>query len=973
MGNNGSQNVTITEPHSLDKLVHSYPRTQPLHSKQHYQHKVLPERDARLKLRPTGNGEIIQSGGTISGRQFRLTRELKDTLNRNVSENCKRYSSDEEKDCSREKENSRKTARHGQKLSNNQSSQQGNITKNYEDCSSSDVKDLSRKVFLHRVKQKQSNNLSSQQIKYFASEPDLRYACKNVNNDCQDRRLRKKYKAPSPPKPSKGSDNSQSITENLLNPGLPIRKARLFKTRAETKKQSSQLNETTDDYLNNNHNTDNITNNDKVRDKLKTLNLPETKLNSKEFVKELKDATRRLRHVELEKEELNNTRTKLNTLDPNVPISKDLTKKLLLTIENHSNSKNSFPQCSRGEASGKESTTPDMSPSPTSRGIAAKDCSKQLFYFGMNKNVTNENQPNNGMYQNFTSKSNEDNSSESDLSSDIDSDENDTFRSGIDLQLRPILPKKQLEIPRFSPSAAWRLLSINNDNTNGTMISDDVPVLLEDHIEKFARPPPPLVNAGQRSSNDKSGDSGISGDAPDAANPISYCFDDITSANDTNRIINTKKMSMKYLNKPERVSWTPQQDLGDDTSTEEDGVNDKTFPQKSRAYLGPHTFSLSLPRDNRLAAYMIEKNSAPQYSGMQKFKKSLSGVLGRKVLSDSSFAEENNANWFFSKSAPNSLTHTFHSLERCRMQDAEDLLYPTNVNASSRLIYLPEIDLGNEKPRNFNNKYSVYSKSCDDISLEVHNYYPEPLQDPARTDESSWKLEKKPKKYTFQSTIRQIEKKRLSDKLSREAEKRERKRLRELEAMQKVEEEFQKKRAREKADIRKQLRLFSLDENSGRHSIPHNFEIDNKERRSEPDGAFSSVSSSSSSPKHNGRTIEHSKMSKFENKPSSAFTRELSEYRQPQRNYKDYNSNIKFTSDKGYSRQTTIYPQVKCNMPKAKGPKTKEDHNYRKEFAAGIRILTTTSTHSEDSQNYSTKRNKLTGSRRSYNRHLVSS
>lgn len=67
-------------------------------------------------------------------------------------------------------------------------------------------------------------------------------------------------------------------------------------------------------------------------------------------------------------------------------------------------------------------------------------------------------------------------------------------------------------------------------------------------------------------------------------------------------------------------------------------------------------------------------------------------------------------------------------------------------------------------------------------------------------------------RFTFQSTIRQIEKRRVAEKLSREAEIKEAMRLSELEAMRRVEEEFQKKRAREKASIRHQLRLFSMEE-----------------------------------------------------------------------------------------------------------------------------------------------------------------
>jgi hypothetical protein len=69
-----------------------------------------------------------------------------------------------------------------------------------------------------------------------------------------------------------------------------------------------------------------------------------------------------------------------------------------------------------------------------------------------------------------------------------------------------------------------------------------------------------------------------------------------------------------------------------------------------------------------------------------------------------------------------------------------------------------------------------------------------------------------------------VERRQIADKLSREAEEKEAQRLSELEAMQRVEEEFQKKRAREKASIRHQLRIYSLEE--GHQSMP-DWEINN--------------------------------------------------------------------------------------------------------------------------------------------------
>lgn len=47
----------------------------------------------------------------------------------------------------------------------------------------------------------------------------------------------------------------------------------------------------------------------------------------------------------------------------------------------------------------------------------------------------------------------------------------------ISLKLRPTLPKKQLEIPRFSPSAAWRLLStLETPGPSMSTASEEIPV-----------------------------------------------------------------------------------------------------------------------------------------------------------------------------------------------------------------------------------------------------------------------------------------------------------------------------------------------------------------------------------------------------------------------------------------------------------------------------------------------------------------
>lgn len=65
-----------------------------------------------------------------------------------------------------------------------------------------------------------------------------------------------------------------------------------------------------------------------------------------------------------------------------------------------------------------------------------------------------------------------------------------------------------------------------------------------------------------------------------------------------------------------------------------------------------------------------------------------------------------------------------------------------------------------------------------------------------------------------------------------------------------------------------------------------------------------------------------SEVSNAESKVRAPATQELSEYRQTQRDYKEYRGGLKYTTDARYPKQTTVHPQVTCNMPKAKGIST---------------------------------------------------
>lgn len=302
--------------------------------------------------------------------------------------------------------------------------------------------------------------------------------------------------------------------DNSSDNECPVRKPRLYKTRAETKKNSSHVNKL-QSVDHSDSPSKKIVNESTLRSN--RLSLPELKFaESIDFQKELREATKRLRHIQVENEVTfkfgpnTNNKDKLKTLDHNI-IKPEYIKKTILekVEEDNKNMMNSV----RDEPSGKESSSPEASPNLIAKEIKVHNQPK-TFYYGMNEPIRNDfSEDVVDYFANNVKITNTHVSSESDISTDIDSDENNTAKTKIDLQLRPILPKKQLEIPRFSPAMAWRLLSnIETSYTNVTTASDEIPLFVEESIEKCARPPPPLLHIGPRSNNDKSGDSGISGD-----------------------------------------------------------------------------------------------------------------------------------------------------------------------------------------------------------------------------------------------------------------------------------------------------------------------------------------------------------------------------------------------------------------------------------------------------------------------------
>lgn len=184
-------------------------------------------------------------------------------------------------------------------------------------------------------------------------------------------------------------------------------------------------------------------------------------------------------------------------------------------------------------------------------------------------------------------------------------------------------------------------------------------MLFEERIERLSRPPPPFpLSLGPRSWHDKSGDSGISGDAG-AGNEDSF---DVST-------INRMKTTVT------RPTWTPQQDLGEESSSDA-GVDSPPPLSTPLKYHSPraHVFSLSLPRDEArtttcLYAPETKTREASAFNSLQKLKRSVSGAFGigshehqrkctRDVLDD---------NWLLSTSAPTSLQHNRGRIEPTRI------------------------------------------------------------------------------------------------------------------------------------------------------------------------------------------------------------------------------------------------------------------------------------------------------------------
>ncbi|XP_076166891.1 uncharacterized protein LOC143146446 isoform X2 [Ptiloglossa arizonensis] len=716
----------------------------------------------------------------------------------------------------------------------------------------------------------------------------------------------------------------------------------------------------------------------------------------------------------------------------------------------------------------------------------------KTFYFGMNEILTSEtrNSVHHRKQETRTKfRDGEDGRSSADTADDTDDNSGRNVVEDISLKLRPTLPKKQLEIPRFSPSAAWRLLSaLEAPGPSMSTASEEIPVMFEERIERLSRPPPPpppLLALGPRSLHDKSGDSGISGDAG-AVNEDSL---DVSTIN-------------RMKTPATRPTWTPQQDLGEESSSDAGVDSPPPLPTPLKYPPRAHVFSLSLPREDA-RTYLCAPETKPRegsaFNSLKKLKRSVSGAFGIGVhdIHRKSTSDVLDDNWFLSTSAPTSLQHNQvvevtrvatsvwkpfvarerasgngddreeivdHKIDDDDEEDDEDddivededeegdaegddeveddpadeeasedkandfpvIMKPPSfsyLTPGGHVMYLPESneaehrvlslngrkmtstgheeltsrekartkDTANTNDRAASTKRrSKNSRSCvgglnssrtvDEMRyVESYENNGEPKQrrhsSPCKRESNSEpspdpkerkpqpKSKSKSRRFTFQSTVRQIERRRLAEKLSREAEAKERQRKGELEAMRKVEEEFQRKRAKEKANIRQQLRLFKeMEEN---FNILPAVEWDGSQlSRAEPDGAPSSTASSptwlpvgklvTTPGKNFDAGSEFHRQREPGSGSGSGSASDSKHRRGEQISYRpkyydwapDASSNLEY-------KQTTVHPKIVCDIPKSSpvfvdanvhpgkpvtSNSTPRSDNYRKDFAHGAMI-----------------------------------
>ncbi|PRD24442.1 UNVERIFIED_CONTAM: hypothetical protein NCL1_43715 [Trichonephila clavipes] len=421
----------------------------------------------------------------------------------------------------------------------------------------------------------------------------------------------------------------------------------------------------------------------------------------------------------------------------------------------------------------------------------------------------------------------------------------------IDLQLRPTLPRRPVEISRFSPTDVWKSINLDffkSHQQRSDVSSDDADDIMEEKICRINRPVAP-----RRLIQDRSGDSGIS---PDAGSPILH--NESYDVHLMNNNIMCSSPSGPLLAEEPSAMWVPQHDLADDS---ECGTDDTPLENRDKSsnlnkisaqakFSMPNLMfpSRSLPRTDqrngieepissdkersrskgrRKKSY---KNAEGQhFNSLRNLKKAL-GLRLKPPVDESNGLDPN---WSLSRSLPNFINNLNIDCNIKTENETPELGILDHIrrsNSESKAVHQDRMRSKLTAAHSSQNIDTEWRKSFPGQSTEGHVIYlPEyrsnttspktraPFAEYNQINTDSEVVLKKSssrKKFSYQSTVRQEEKKKFQEKLAREAEARERKRQQEIEWMNKVEEEFRKQRDKEKVDIRHQLKILSLQEKS---------------------------------------------------------------------------------------------------------------------------------------------------------------
>lgn len=402
--------------------------------------------------------------------------------------------------------------------------------------------------------------------------------------------------------------------------------------------------------------------------------------------------------------------------------------------------------------------------------------------------------------------------------------------------LRPTLPRKSLEIPQFSPTQAWKCLVVDQPpNCYLSDVSSDEGEVMEDKIRQFQKPVAP-----RRSTVERCTDSGIS---PDAGSPLpNHDRRDVPLHNQTRKpgVGRTASPTPPPLS---NNNWIPQHDLMDDSDlgsvdqfqqvqpaknhhfwadprSTEGGQTKQSFPYGIFSGRQPTevdgTYQLKILPTEKQKNRGKKKNKNGDASQHFNSLRSLKKVFGLKLK----VAEEPkglDTNWSLSRSTPviNKDTGV------CLMEEVNLRHSPSEAMLKSNKT----LERTDSRPRSDGNlEYLITA----DEQMEA-NVTPRIEQ----LKESKITKMKKKNKFAYQNTIRKEEKKKIEEKLNQEVIRREMQREKEIQWMNKVEEEFRKRRDREKINIRYQLKMLN-DEDPSFEWDPSDIPAAERESRSLP-------------------------------------------------------------------------------------------------------------------------------------------